>query len=118
MDDDELLAAVAVPTPERPFQLEAALRRGIGVDALYEATAIDPWFLDQMAQIVDERTVLLGSYHYARAASRFIRDAHELFAGASRSISGDRLRLTGYTTAGLSKGAAAVSGGVSLSVKF
>ncbi len=58
LDDDALLAAVAVPTPERPFQLEAALRRGIGVDTLHAATAIDPWFLDQMAQIVDERAVL------------------------------------------------------------
>ena len=31
--DDELLAPAAIGTPDRPFQLEAALRRGISVDA-------------------------------------------------------------------------------------
>ncbi len=68
--------------------------------------------------IVGDRTVILASYHFAQAASRFIGDAHELFAGASRSISGGRLRLTGYTTAGLSDGAAGFSGGLSLAMKL
>ena len=41
-------AAAAVPTPERIFQVEAALRRGVSVERLHEVTGIDPWFLDQM----------------------------------------------------------------------
>ena len=32
LDDDELVRAAAVPTPERLFQLEAALRRGVSVE--------------------------------------------------------------------------------------
>ncbi len=67
--------------------------------------------------IVDDRTVVLASYHYARAASIHVSDAHELFAGASRSLN-DRLRLTGYGTAGLSRGAAGVSGGLSVSLRL
>ena len=68
--------------------------------------------------VVDDKTVLLASYHYARAASRLIANAHELFAGASRSMAADRVRLTAYATAGLSSGAAAGSGGLSVSLKL
>jgi len=58
LTDDSLLEAASVPTPDRPFQVEALLRRGVTVDALHAATRIDPWFLDQMAMITDERAVL------------------------------------------------------------
>jgi carbamoyl-phosphate synthase large subunit len=58
LGDDELVAAAAVATPDRPFQLEAALRRGITVDDLHAATKVDPWFLDQILMITEERAVL------------------------------------------------------------
>ncbi|MBI2168276.1 MAG: carbamoyl-phosphate synthase large subunit [Actinobacteria bacterium] len=58
LSDDELVRRVAVPTAERPFHLEAALRRGVGVDRLAEVTGIDPWFLDQIARIGEERVAL------------------------------------------------------------
>src|SRR5215510_8239492 len=43
LDDAELLATIAVPTPDRIFQVGEALRRGIATERLYEATRIDPW---------------------------------------------------------------------------
>ncbi|HVM07083.1 MAG TPA: carbamoyl-phosphate synthase large subunit [Acidimicrobiales bacterium] len=55
LDDDELVRRAAIATPDRPFHLEAALRRGISVDRVYEATRVDPWFLDQILQIIEER---------------------------------------------------------------
>src|SRR5688572_16923535 len=58
LDDDDLVRRAAIGTPDRPFQLEAALRRGISVERLYQATRVDPWFLDQILQIVEERQVL------------------------------------------------------------
>jgi carbamoyl-phosphate synthase large subunit len=58
LTDDDLVARAAVATPDRPFQLEAALRRGISIERLYEATMVDPWFLDQIAGIVEERSHL------------------------------------------------------------
>jgi carbamoyl-phosphate synthase large subunit len=58
LDEGALLAGAAIATPDRPFQLEAALRRGVGVDRLAAETKVDPWFLDQIQQIVDERTHL------------------------------------------------------------
>jgi len=58
LDDDELVRRAAVATPDRPFQLEAALRRGIDVERVHNATRVDRWFLDQIARIVDERAAL------------------------------------------------------------
>ncbi|MHB8243975.1 MAG: carbamoyl-phosphate synthase large subunit [Acidimicrobiales bacterium] len=52
---DELVELAKVPTPERLFQLESALRRGKSVEDLAEATGIDPWFLDQIELVVSER---------------------------------------------------------------
>src|SRR6185369_6963369 len=55
LDDAELIRRAAIATPDRPFQLEAALRRGISVDDVYAATRVDPWFLDQILSITEER---------------------------------------------------------------
>jgi carbamoyl-phosphate synthase large subunit len=55
LSDEELVLATAVPTPDRIFQLEAALRRFVSIERLQEVTRIDPWFLDQILQIVEER---------------------------------------------------------------
>ena len=55
LDDDELVRAAAVPTPERVFQIEAALRRFVSIERVHEATGVDPWFCDQILQIVEER---------------------------------------------------------------
>jgi carbamoyl-phosphate synthase large subunit len=55
LDDEALISRAAIGTPDRPFQLEAALRRGITVDDLAGRTKVDPWFLDQVLRIVEER---------------------------------------------------------------
>jgi carbamoyl-phosphate synthase large subunit len=54
----ELTHRVTTATPERLFQLEALLRRGVSVDDLAAATGIDPWFLARMAEITDVRMAL------------------------------------------------------------
>ena len=58
IDTDDLVRQCAVPTPERLFLLEAALRRGVSIERLHAATAVDPWFLDQLAQLVEARAEL------------------------------------------------------------
>ena len=55
---DELMAEAAVATPERLFQLEALLRRGVSVAELADLTGIDPWFLGEIAGITDARMAL------------------------------------------------------------
>ena len=58
LSDDDLVAAASIGTPERPFQLEAAIRRGVPLERIYDETKVDPWFLDQMSQITEERAAL------------------------------------------------------------
>jgi carbamoyl-phosphate synthase large subunit len=48
-----ILAALRRPTPHRPFQLKRALEAGVTVEEIFEATKIDPWFLDQLVQILE-----------------------------------------------------------------
>jgi carbamoyl-phosphate synthase large subunit len=60
LSDTDLLAQSAVPRSMRIFELEAALRRGFTVDEVFEATKVDPWFLDQILAITEERAALLG----------------------------------------------------------
>jgi carbamoyl-phosphate synthase large subunit len=48
-----LLAALRRPTPHRPYQLKRALQAGVSVEDIFEATKIDPWFLDQLVQILE-----------------------------------------------------------------
>ncbi|MFC1659955.1 carbamoyl-phosphate synthase large subunit [Gemmatimonadota bacterium] len=52
-DPDSLLAALRTPTSERPFQLKRALEAGISLEEVFEATNIDPWFLDQLQEILE-----------------------------------------------------------------
>ena len=52
-DPLSLLSALRRPTPNRPYQLKRALLAGVGVEAIFEATHIDRWFLDQLVQILE-----------------------------------------------------------------
>ncbi|WP_297900211.1 carbamoyl-phosphate synthase large subunit [Metallibacterium sp.] len=61
LSDDELLRRISVATPDRIFEVECALRRGLGVDALRAASGIDPWFLRQIARLADARRGLPGT---------------------------------------------------------
>src|SRR5688500_1454732 len=56
---EALRGALRQPTPERIFQVKRALEAGMSIDALYELTAIDPWFLAQMQELRD------AERHYA-----------------------------------------------------
>ncbi|MGI8507887.1 MAG: carbamoyl-phosphate synthase large subunit [Gemmatimonadaceae bacterium] len=51
---EALRAGLRQPTPERVFQVKRALLGGMTVAELYELTFIDPWFLDQMSELVHE----------------------------------------------------------------
>ena len=55
LDDDDLLAAAAVATPGRITQLETLLRRGVPLEVVHSASKVDPWFLDQVLSISEER---------------------------------------------------------------
>ena len=55
---EELLRLMATPTDGRLHQVELALRKGATVEQVFEATKIDPWFLDQILRVVELRAEL------------------------------------------------------------
>ena len=55
---DELLERVTVASPDRVFELEVLLRRGVPIATLAQVTGIDPWFLQGLAAVADARTEL------------------------------------------------------------
>jgi carbamoyl-phosphate synthase large subunit len=60
VSDEELLTLVGIPTPERIFQIGELLRRGVTIERIHDACRVDPWFLDQMSMIVEERAAVAG----------------------------------------------------------
>ena len=73
LTDKELLAMIAIPTPDRIFQIGELLRRGVAIDTIYDACRIDAWFLDQMLQIVEERDALQGLDHTEMSSRQWRR---------------------------------------------
>jgi carbamoyl-phosphate synthase large subunit len=54
------LERLAAPTEERLHLAAEALAAGASVDDVAAASAIDPWFVDQIAQVVEEAEILRG----------------------------------------------------------
>ncbi|SCX11655.1 carbamoyl-phosphate synthase large subunit [Candidatus Aquiluna sp. UB-MaderosW2red] len=48
---EELLALMSRPTDERVVQVQQALYKGASAEQVFEATKIDPWFIDQIVLI-------------------------------------------------------------------
>jgi carbamoyl-phosphate synthase large subunit len=60
-EKEALLRALRTPRPERVLQLAQAFRAGATTQELYEATRIDPWFLDNIRDIVLEEEALCAA---------------------------------------------------------
>ena len=62
-DETSLRKRLAVPNDRRMWALFRALRRGWTIETLHEVTKIDPWFLQQFADIVELRKMAaLGEF--------------------------------------------------------
>jgi len=57
---DKLLHLLRTPTSERHFQLYEALRQGAAVEDLHRITHIRPWFIQQMKELVELETEIMG----------------------------------------------------------
>jgi len=52
-DDDELKKNLRVPNALRVLYIKQAIKRGCTIDEIYKLTQIDPWFLENIRQIVE-----------------------------------------------------------------
>ncbi|MDH3464246.1 MAG: carbamoyl-phosphate synthase large subunit, partial [Acidimicrobiia bacterium] len=73
LSDETLSERLGTPTPSRIFEVGEALRRGFEVDRVASLTHIDPWFVDQIAEIVEVRKEFTGTpdHETLREAKRF-----------------------------------------------
>ena len=58
---EELLTRLGTPTDGRLYDLELALRKGATVEQVAEASGVDPWFVDQIAQLVALRNEIVDA---------------------------------------------------------
>src|SRR5574343_493736 len=59
-DREEIVEAIGNAGPERILYVGDAFRIGMTLDEIFEETAIDPWFLSQIEQIIATETQLKG----------------------------------------------------------
>ncbi len=60
LDRSDFEALLPSGSADRIFQVEAALRSGMTIEEVHDLSRIDPWFLDQMSIVVEERQALTG----------------------------------------------------------
>jgi carbamoyl-phosphate synthase large subunit len=60
-DLDELRQKIRIPNADRCFAIGEAYRRGLGTREIHELSAIDPWFLDNIRQIVEYEAVITAA---------------------------------------------------------
>ena len=53
-DKNVIRAAVSKPTPDRLLKVAQAMRLGFSVEQVFESCRIDPWFLNQIKEIIDQ----------------------------------------------------------------
>ncbi|WP_431865084.1 carbamoyl-phosphate synthase large subunit [Microbacterium paraoxydans] len=71
---EELLEIAKTPTDGRIVTLQQALRKGATVEQAFEATAIDPWFLDQIVLINEVADVVRTAGELDDATLRYAKE--------------------------------------------
>ncbi|MBX7165108.1 MAG: carbamoyl-phosphate synthase large subunit [Pirellulales bacterium] len=88
---EELHAKLAIPNAERVWYLRYALKSGMTVAEVHDRTGIDPWFLDNLAEIIETENEL-------RAAGSLAASSTELLRKAKRQGFSDRQLATLWHT--------------------
>ncbi|WP_270408722.1 carbamoyl-phosphate synthase large subunit [Microbacterium maritypicum] len=71
---EELLEISKVPTDGRIVTLQQALRKGATVEQAFDATAIDPWFLDQIVLINEVAEIVRTASELDAATLRYAKE--------------------------------------------
>ncbi|MGJ5675175.1 MAG: carbamoyl-phosphate synthase large subunit [Nostochopsis sp.] len=50
---EQIRAQLRTPNPDRIFAVRHAMQLGLSIEDIYELTAIDPWFLDKMQELLE-----------------------------------------------------------------
>ncbi|KAA9151451.1 carbamoyl-phosphate synthase large subunit [Microbacterium lushaniae] len=96
---EELLEIAKTPTDGRIVVLQQALRKGATVEQAFEATAIDPWFLDQMVLINEVAEVVRTAGELDAATLRLAKEHGFSDAQIAQLRGDDEAEVRGVRTA-------------------
>ncbi len=90
VDAETLRRKLSVPNAERIFYLAQAFQDGMSIEEVFGLTKIDPWFLNNIAQIVKESARLTEDARTAQRKSGFQPDSADgLPAGRHTQLSAE-----------------------------
>ncbi|RME95189.1 MAG: carbamoyl-phosphate synthase large subunit, partial [Alphaproteobacteria bacterium] len=69
-DKNAVRLALSAPAPDRLLKVAQALRHGVGHRQIYDSCKIDPWFINQLQEIVD-REAKLAAHGLPETADAF-----------------------------------------------
>ena len=72
---DEIRHALVTPNADRIFYLRYALKSGMSVEELHKLTAVDPWFLNNLRQLVETESTIRDVGSLDSADAQLIRHA-------------------------------------------
>ncbi len=55
---EKVIARLKKPNSQRLFYLAAAFEQGLGIEEIYRSTGIDPWFLNEIGEIIEAERIL------------------------------------------------------------
>jgi carbamoyl-phosphate synthase large subunit len=99
---DDIVVRISTPDPDRIWWLRYAVKAGLSIDEIHGHTGIDPWFLDQIVQVVELESLLrtvgslaeidTGLLRAAKQAGFSDRQLGTLLHAAELDVRKERLR--------------------------
>jgi carbamoyl-phosphate synthase large subunit len=74
---DDVRARLARAGDQRVFHIRYAMKYGMSIDEIHELTGIDPWFLDNLKEIVEMEARLRAQGNLRDAGSALLRQAKQ-----------------------------------------
>ena len=74
---DDVRARLARPDDRRVWYLRYAMKHGMSIDEIHELTGIDPWFLDNLQEIVEMEDRLRAAGSLEGASDAMLRQAKQ-----------------------------------------
>ncbi len=82
VSDEILTEKLSIPCQGRPYYIRYALKLGWSVEKVHEISKIDPWFLDQIAELVNFENVLSKTPVSNGSALRITSEIAEVYQQA------------------------------------
>ncbi len=102
--DEKIRHRLVEPNASRIFYIKYALQKGWSIDLIAQLTRIDPWFLDQIAQILEMENRLIEAFkNFSKDTSiKNLSFPNALVGNPDKSTAGPPTKTFGGDNAGIS----------------